>query len=198
MKERPILFSGPMVRAILEDRKTQTRRIVKPQPTPSIFDSSFSEWRPLKGVLYTDANMAWQPLHLGFEDWAERGFCKYGERGDQLWVKETSSMDSSDGTMIFRANGSDISASLEGKWTPSIFCTRAASRINLGIKRIRAERLNEISEADAMAEGVTLCEAEYAAGITAKGAYRTLWESINGAGSWAKNPWVWVIEFKQL
>ena len=168
MKELPILFSGPMVRAIIAGRKTQTRRIIKPQPQPN-----------------------GKRLERGVSPWV----C-----GDHLWVRETFSIPFKGALQwVYRADG----AAPFGKWKPSIFMPRAFSRLTLEIISVRVERLQQISGADAVAEGIN-CEepfkvpycGEYVA--TAKLRYRHLWESINGAGSWAENPWVWVIGFKKL
>lgn len=187
MKERPILFSGPMVRAILDGRKTQTRRIVKPQPTKLAgpnFDGLWSD--------------AIDPVVRYFA-------CPYGQPGDRLWVRETfaytdSSINDQPG-WVYRATDPDWS-SMEGfRWKPPIFCTRSASRITLEITGVRVERLNDISEADAIAEGVTITDSivrddSVHASRAWVESYRQLWEQINGAGSWEVNPWVWVIEFK--
>lgn len=192
MKERPILFSASMVQAILAGTKTQTRRVVKPQP----------------------------PNGLLLELWY--GVCPYGKVGDQLWVRETWNHDCypypiSDNPIIhYRADylddplGADLELSKDGirrKWMPSIYMPRKASRIQLEITNVRVERLNDISEADAVSEGVEIKvkrivkpysnPVEYLK-IPAVEWYRDLWESINGAGSWAANPWVWVIEFKRI
>jgi hypothetical protein len=199
MKERPILFSGPMVRAILDGTKTQTRRTAKE------FDG-----------LDVDAILRRYPNQSG---------CKYGGPGDRLWVKETYAIDADRGRIFYRADADDDGAIhylMDGaggfgggvghakitRWKPSIFCTRAASRITLEITAVRVERLNDISEADAIWEGITRKQMNdghtvFAAGenvwcIDARESYRVLWNSINGDGSWALNPWVWVIEFKRL
>jgi hypothetical protein len=198
MKERPILFKAEMVRAILDGRKTQTRRLVK--HVAMLGDS--------KG--WCAAAQAQEPgwVHIVGD---YRRFCPHGQPGDRLWVKETFRLSTTNdcacyepcnckvGTPIYRAdfNCSDD----EGPWKPSIFMPRWASRITLEIVNVRVERLNAITEEDAQAEG---CEPEdgcYTSDFALHGyvpAYRTLWESINGIGSWAINPFVWVIEFKKL
>jgi len=182
MKSRPILFSGAMVRAILNGRKTQTRSVAKE------FDGK-----------QVDAIVQRYPNQRG---------CPYGEVGDRLWVRETwaeteqSGVHPIDSQYIYRATDADWST-LEGwKWKPSILMPRDACRIELEITGIRVERLNEISEADAKAEGCTGdCPIDHiptylAAPLSYE--YAQLWESINGYGSWAKNPFVWVIEFKRV
>lgn len=211
MKERPILFSGEMVRAILDGRKTQTRRVVKPQPR-------------VIHALYCDASCE---TNLNFGKYG-RIHCKFGMKGDQLWVKETfgicsgiepakpkfghkiyyrSTMNAKDGSPAQEkgiAKGWPVD-----KWRPSIFMPRFASRITLEIVSVRVERLQEISEEDAKAEGITIPEC-VGLSVCAGGCnycevkaspiqhYRKLWEKINGAGSWDANPWVWVIEFKRV
>lgn len=183
MKERPILFSGSMVRAILEGRKTQTRRIIKPQPIPysGAGDSKRKghPWMPIGGVF----KQSWR--------------CPYGKPGDRLWVRETWAYEGTDGSSVlpiqYRADRSDW---LEcSKWKPSIYMHRAASRIDLEITGIRAEQIQEITEDDAKAEGVEPYapdDGRYGAG------YKSLWDSINGVGSWDVNPWVWVVEFRRV
>lgn len=213
MKDRPILFSAPMVRAILEGRKTQTRRTVK--PTKDRF-SSGCEIAPceIAGEINNSKNY---------------DFCPYGRPGYQLWVRETwgnvffqTDEDGFNyawtpdrpakkirelkfgrgyysGHIIYRADGEFEWCNEYGDeqscWHPSIHMPRAASRITLEITNIRVERLNKISHDDACAEGIYSTAGGKAACIDR---YAELWESINGAGSWAKDPWVWVIEFKRV
>jgi hypothetical protein len=203
MKEHPILFSAPMVRAILNGRKTQTRRVVKPHDkgwTYSIVDDSEDgiQW------LY-DADEA--------GDW-HRCSCPHGKPGDKLWVRETHLITSS--KVEYRADyHQEIEAEDRGRglrWRPSIFMPRCASRITLEITDVRVERLREISEADAQAEGVIVTKSHVQCArefdelrpdlptiSPAQQAYCELWESINGAKhSWASDPWVWVLTFKRL
>jgi hypothetical protein len=201
MKERPILFSAPMVRAILDGTKTQTRRVVKPQPAIGVT----SIYTPFK----SEPNN-WQGVGKEYVLWY--GKCPYGQVGDQLWVRETfahhvialSALDDREGPFVYAADGSLAKQMrLDEKWKPSIFMPRYASRIQLEITNIRVEELNWLSEADAKAEGAEPAQwycapgyEQYSRAYT-QGYYK-LWESINGAGSWAKNPWVWVIEFKKI
>lgn len=212
MKERPILFSAPMVRAILEGRKTQTRRVVT--KANSLRDGS--SWHKSQPFDAHDWAAAWidggpspagnvgpylkVPFHE--DDTVHRVYPKWSVQ-DQLWVKETHSVgwvrDAIGGTgktLSYRADDRGLAINAT-KWRPSIFMPRWASRIQLEIAGVRVERLHHISASDALAEGITLkggqgydgwAEAEYAA----------LWESINGAGSWAANPWVWVVEFRRV
>jgi len=193
MKSTPILFTGEMVRAILDGRKTQTRRLVKPQPRNRIVKSSDD------GQWY-DADCVNPGVFVK---------CPYGQPGDRLWVKETFCADDNN-DFCFRADEWVECPAENGKWKPSIFCTRKASRITLEIVSVRVERLSGISEDDAISEGITWPEQNgkpYRPPIDLTGIsslrvaanrYSELWESINGKGSWAKNPWVWVLEFKRI
>lgn len=199
MKERPILFSGPMVRAILAGKKTQTRRVAKPR-----FDGGVpcEHWEPSLDRTAMCRHCCHGSEGLG---------CPYGEVGDRLWVKETfydCRGDTVNKLAEYRADWKDEDENWYDrgfKWKPSIFMPRKLSRITLEITGVRVERLQDISEADAMAEGI----AEPIDGVyfnylsnkpspSAVHSYWTLWESINLAGSWQQNPWVWVIEFKKL
>ena len=194
--ERPILFNTPMVQAILEGRKTQTRRIVKSR---IVIEQAEFELGNRPAVLRSEPSLQ----HYVYND------CPYGQVGDFLWVRETF-MDlsgtgvehrDSEGKLQRYAYATDcLSGSYSDelrkdfglKWTPSIHMPRSASRILLEITNIRVERLNDISEADCLKEGVgspILRDCK-------KPKFMQLWESINGADSWAVNPWVWVVEFK--
>lgn len=205
---KPILFSGPMVRAILDGTKTQTRRVVKPQPNE---DGLADDALPADPYGY-----AWRG-----SDGSERQ-CPYGRPGDLLWVRETFSatgkvrvayeadMSTWGVADVFNVADNIVvphAKVLPGKleftpkrWTPSIHMPRWASRLTLEIVSVRVERLQDISDADARAEGVIrvngTSEEDFAQ--TNRDAYEILWESINGPGSWALNPWVWVVEFKQV
>ena len=194
-KERPILFSAPMVRAILDGRKTQTRRIAKVTDK----DCKPGMITPLAGfVPRTIAN------HISY--------CPYGKQGDRLWVRETFKQHDevisykADGTWItdFQHTGG-INPHENITWIPSIHMPRNASRILLEITGVRVERLQDISECDAKAEGSYVCDYfgrrlldQSSNQGCYKWGYRSIWESINGAGSWHLNPFVWVVEFKTL
>jgi hypothetical protein len=177
MKQRPILFSAPMVCTLLDGSKTQTRRVVSEKiniragmPEP--------EWQSLLAC------------------------CPHGQVGDQLWVRETfcDATDGLHGRVLYRATGDTAC-----KWKPSIFMPRAASRITLEITSVRVERLQDISETDALEEGIVsagdgngfqLADTTHYSNDQRE-SYASLWESLNGEGSWDLNPWVWVIEFKK-
>lgn len=193
MKERPILMSASMVRAILAGTKTQTRRICK-----------FTSGGHLKGP---GEHKRWHP-----EDSNAVLACPYGAPKSHLWVRETFQWCQSCGSYDYRA---DANSSLHcrtcdaalGKWRPSIFMPRDASRLTLEIEAVRVDRLQDITEADAVAEGVTaiVTRGEMQSDktikpftISAQTAYRILWNHINGPGSWDLNPWVWVITFRRI
>ena len=227
MKERPILFNAPMVRAILDGRKTVTRRIVKAR------------------------DLEWMDVHQGLRepDNAER--CPYGQPGDRLWVREAfqyrgasydgHGIDESEWFRCYGAGGAadnwdpdyphgwwptphmnvkklDAADEQEGEgvtgWVtkriPGIHMPRWASRITLEVISVRVERLNDISESDCWAEGIeeVMHDFDDAAQIDmanrlgcciedAKPLYALLWEQINGKGSWDANPWVWVLDFRR-
>ncbi|SQJ22228.1 Uncharacterised protein [Serratia rubidaea] len=196
MKERPIIFNSEMVRAILDGRKTQTRRVVT-KSSASIL--SLLEHYPHKNY----------SLH-----------CSLGQPGDRLWVRETWMPDAPrDGTWgdveFYGCKGSPLSmiplryrtpehciyrAGWDGHemvgWTPSIHMPRWASRITLEITAVRVERLNDISDVDATAEGCSTTDMK--SGDCLADVFARLWSSIYGTDSWGANPWVWVIEFKRV
>lgn len=191
MKERPILFNGAMVRALLDGSKTQTRRVYKVRKHPDMM-----------------CEMAASELVRERQDVVDR-ICPYGQPGDRLWVRETFGYNPDHpGILAHCCYRADPEHKYDGiTWKPSIHMPRAASRILLEIVSVRVERLNECSEPDAISEGCTKNHNGYYWGgphavsgtkqmATAVQAYRDLWESISGAGSWAANPWVWVVEFK--
>ena len=225
-KERPILFSGPMVRAILDGRKTMTRRAVKKTASGLVKEpNGHRRWHPAD----PDAVAA----------------CPYGSPGDRLWVRETWRVASSGrnyqsqtttvyaehrerSTIKPRSGGaqhqsafvcsdSDSDALLlgaygggkAGAWRPSTHMPRWASRIALEVTDVRIERLQDITEEDARAEGVEPIafdwrnymperEAPKLFHKTARGSFFSLWESLNGTASLAANPWVWVVSFRRL
>lgn len=207
----PILFVAPMVRAILADIKTQTRRVVKPR----------------------DYN--WMDEHQGLREPCNAIRCPSGQSGNRLWVKETfyafgrwetrfnakkgrdewhfvdmtlesghAYIYAADGNVPIPMRGRRDAGTTPGWWKrPAIFMPRRASRITLEITGVRVERLQDISVADAMAEGV-IESAPYLRGLEPcmewRYAYEDLWRSINGSGpgSWDANPWVWAIGFKRI
>ena len=211
MKERPILFSGPMIRALLDGTKTQTRRVVKPQPRPGTKLVGIPEgWTEDPAAPDSDGNVTgWR--------------CPYGQPGDRLWVRETFNGDPSRGIgYAYRATQPEMDGC---PWVPSIHMPRAASRITLEITAVRVERLNKITKEDALSEGIErrpcdcahdgmlreVCphseykthfkdyaDKENLSVVTPGYSFLSLWESINGPGSYHANPWVWVVEFKRV
>jgi hypothetical protein len=179
MKERPILFSAPMVHAIIDDRKTQTRRVIKGR---DIRIDNIGQ--VLHRVQRADGN------HL------EALACPYGQPGDRLWVRETWSMS---GNGPFYRTDVRQPETVHYAWKPSIFMPRWASRITLKITAVRAERLQDISEEDAIDEGCDGMNPESHHEWSAVDEYRNLWDSINSkTHPWDTNPYVWVITFKRI
>ncbi|HFK7184592.1 TPA: hypothetical protein ACG0BA_000180 [Serratia odorifera] len=223
MKERPVIFNGEMVRAILDGRKTQTRRVMAVQPESNQF-----------GLLRISDST--KRSDIGKYHWAESNAtgthqrsalfsCQFGQVGDLLWVREAFGMqvrrDGIGGTgefRVYRASNPDAvkyttacGKSVPVKWTPSIHMPRRASRILLEITAVRVERLNDISEEDAKAEGVRVVKVRedgkrYCDYLSPEinhyrrpsDSFISLWESIYGEESWQHSPWVWVIEFRRV
>ncbi|HDR9277157.1 TPA: hypothetical protein QDB24_005294 [Burkholderia vietnamiensis] len=208
MKERPILFSGPMVRAILEGRKTQTRRVVKPAGAHHLFQ--FRGKDEARGADEPTGEWAWCSAEHVVSDHIH---CPYGKPGDRLWVRETHlawwKLDEANpaGPRVFShvaayaADGYELESG--EKWIPSIHMLRAASRITLEITGVRVERLQAISWNDAIAEGIkdprrAAVRIDPIDGTVAQ--FRQLWDGLNAARGqgWDANPWVWVIEFRRI
>lgn len=207
MKERPILFSAPMVRSILEDRKTQTRRVMKTQYVNVAKLDPYTEEMLLR-------------------------HCPYGQIGDRLWVKETWTgtwaQIGNDVHLAYAADGSEgcrgapdsyvlpKAAARPGFWVTPLFMPRWASRITLEITDMRAQRLQDITEEDAKAEGAAeicdlcgnspeaeahwACETDDDPEISHRAGFRRLWDTINGqrGHGWEVNDWVWVPTFKRV
>ena len=207
VKERPIIFSDAMVRALLDGRKTQTRRVVK--SATGYFNVNSTMDGQVCGLEVIDEN----------EGYVKQLLCPYGQPGDQLWVRETLFWSTCDDDWCYQADNCQLwtarqddayTANIlkhEKKAIPSIHMPREASRLLLEITAVRCERLQDINEEDAVAEGVNLVEDDIfyedyrdknrmVAG--AQMSYMTLWESINGPGSWELNPWVWVVTFQRV
>lgn len=187
MKTKPILFSAPMVQALLEGRKTQTRRAVKPQPSQHLsfrgwyLDGSYPQ-SYVGSAMFTDKSpVSTESLYVK---------CPYGKPGDLLWVRETFGWHEAFAAFVYRATDEPDRMK---KWKPSIFMPRAASRLTLEITSVRVERLLDISEADAKAEGTPV---GFGGEDDHVEDFICLWNSINGAFAAADNPWVWVVEFK--
>jgi hypothetical protein len=203
---KPILFSTLMVKAILEGRKTQTRRIIKPQPLVHNdvikMPIPIDEYSKLLGE-YTKKGYT-QIYTKGVLEGMIAPLCKY-EIGDVLWVRETwAKIQTNEGgdSFVYRADDDFYKDNIEGwgGWKPSLFMPRDACRLFLKIKNIRVERLQDISEEDSVSEGVKKNDWEFEDGEcpeTYKEGFKFLWESINGEKSWEDNPFVWVIEFEK-
>ncbi|HGX3178796.1 TPA: morphogenetic protein [Klebsiella variicola] len=213
MKERGMIFNGEMVRAILDGRKTQTRRIMAPQPADDIERCIFPNPEAI----------GWKSSLRHKHGSTTAHFCHYGKPGDRIWVRETFQgplfdydlMDSycKDPTpfekpefCVYKADGVpapefyDADDELHCCWRPSIHMPRWASRILLEITDVRVERLNAISQEDAQAEGCCYGRGggvpDFA--VTPADHFPTLWASIYGEESWKANGWVWVISFKRV
>lgn len=207
MKQRPILFNTEMVQAILAGRKTQTRREVKisdHQPTSELvfLPSAYPHFQ------FKAGNMHWQVE------------CPFGKKGDVLWVRETWFSTRFDCNELlacgvtshirYKADGNyDPKKDCVGRsWKPSIHMPKDAARIWLRIKDVRVERLQDISERDAMREGIESVDGgahwknyvqdDISSFVCPSHSFESLWHSINGADSWKANPWVWVLEFERI
>ncbi|HHX3102348.1 TPA: hypothetical protein ACU8I5_003320 [Klebsiella pneumoniae] len=226
MKERGMIFNGEMVRAILDGRKTQTRRIMKIQPEHSglglrrVIDSKNGS---------DDGKYFWSLSDAcGLKIRSKSFTCPFGSVGDRIWVREAFRVHSRAtdvATLVYKASERNSwteqthrvpvsvcnKPATPEKWTPSLHMPRWASRILLEITDVRVERLNAISEEDAEAEGIDMealydsqdcydCIANHnmTGRPTVTGAFKYLWESIYGEEGWKSNPWVWVIEFKRI
>lgn len=227
-RERPILFSGEMVRQVLADKKTQTRRPIglselRPSTTPG-YDWTWRGTASVRSIAqqrrYPDG--CWQDVS------GERllSLCPYGEPGHRLWVRETWRPEELsiglDG-IRFRADNAfvpilntpeaaerwlaahgGIDVPNPGRWRPSIHMPRWASRLTLDVLSVRVERLHDISDADILAEGVTVPIVSKMTGIEwaeipdLYTAWRLGWTHIYGAESWGANPWIWVVEFRRV
>ena len=201
MIERPIIFSAPMVRAILEGRKTQTRRVVKPQPADDqwIEECAGGGWMVVGDGEPTCATGVWDTREGAYQRQINFPFAP----GMRLWVRETFMHEPADycweasvsipcrpASTVYRADFPDSKPG-EG-WKPSIHMPRSLSRILLEVTGVRVERLQSISYADAIAEGIPSVPGRPDI------LHAELWEQIHGPGAWDANPYVWVVEFKRI
>lgn len=192
MKERPILFSGPMVKALLAGAKSQTRRVIKPQPQ-AVRDGLYG-WRQVAGGGY---EVVWNALQMSGSQ-ALSEYCPYGAPGDLLWVRETH-MVTAGGAVLYKADNPNLL-----HCRPSIHMARQHSRITLEVTGVRVERLQGISEADMIAEGVDYLLEQRGEPLRIdyrRLAFFGLWDKINGKRIGRDeyvnaNPWVWVVEFR--
>lgn len=221
IKQRPILFSTPMVQAILEGRKTQTRRTIKPQPDSkaTLFSYQPDQWPKKPWIAkFKFKEIEGAPYYEVTNDYK----CPYGKTGDILWVRETWAV-TCGGKYEYKADGGfppriiHESANESGgedvvteRWFPSIHMPKEACRLFLRITDIRVERLQDITEEDAKAEGVLqFKDGSYKFYVepmpaninpgcsSAKDSFFSLWRTINGAESLKANQWVWVISFER-
>lgn len=237
MKERPIIFSTPMVQAILEGRKTQTRRIVK-MPKENITDAQWGYT-----IFTPDGHISFRGVHANGTYGESFVKLPYGKRGDLLWVRENhyrelkhfpagdvvcikystmhpkyehykgthynsilpEGVDESRGGIRVSKKDFESLKNSTGRWYPSIHMPKAAARLWLQIENIRVERLQDISEEDAKAEGVDKAYHGFGSGKKKKDripnhkhGFYSIWWDIHGFGSWQDDPWVWVVEFKEL
>jgi hypothetical protein len=214
LTERPILFAGPLVRAILSGQKTQTRRLVKPQPESVWGRGVALPGNPLavrSDAYHVHARVAGEDRYL---------YCPYGAPGDRLWVRETFAWLTGAGRrIVFRADADPPRDRFSGApiedmtWASPFYMRRADSRITLEVTDVRAQRLQEISEEDAKAEGVeswdSLSREQVIPGPGFDGAlyrdnlhrlpFSDLWDSINAKRApWDSNPWVWAVSFRRV
>ena len=220
IKEKPILFRAAMVRAILDGRKTQTRRLVKPQPVINGFSFNRASGDILCRCDYLPPSCLVQPPHYNhpFLDGPER-LCPYGQPGDRLWVKETwqaydgGSFKTPFGNARTFSNNPKLGDLIEFKadkdltkcfisWRSPIHMPRWASRITLEVTEVRVERLQEITEEDAKAEGteaVSMFDMPRQAVWSCRQDFAQMWDSHNPAPfDWASNPWVWAVSFRRV
>lgn len=215
MKERPILFNGAMVRAVLDGHKTQTRRVVKWPKTPTWHDWDYEPNVIINPGTWEAWPWAWH--RDGAARAIERALrCPYGIPGDRLWVRETFwdhdqgeppewDAEARDERVEYRASEWDrVDPFDAGGWRPSIHMPRWASRITLEITDVRVERLQDITAADCRAEGHPVdwsrSKNSQVHDDAARDWYSDLWDSIHGPRgyAWPANPWVWVITFQRL
>ncbi|EPK2445810.1 hypothetical protein ACEP11_21320 [Pseudomonas aeruginosa] len=219
-RERPILFNDQMVRAILEGRKTVTRRVMKPQPTPSKDGGHHWPCNVHQSMLHVE-----RELQNGEGCWCglAEAACPFGQPGERLWVREAWTIDllaaystekgyDSEYELRYRADDAAreihvapsepdpylaLYDSQRGDWRPSIHMPRWASRVLLEITAVRVERLHDITPNQCIAEGAWReKDKELGRGQEAIAAFADLWRSTGG--DWDANPWVWVIEFKRV
>ncbi len=205
MKERPILFSAPMVRAILEGRKTQTRRVIKPEPKMGRDGfGPYMEIGKVSGEWPADS------------EWIAHKACSFGKPGDVLWVRESikrrpmSNFLTGEPTntivAAYAADDEDVveeaGFNLLPWWKskgalPAIHMPRNVCRIILNVTDVRIQRLQNISEEDAWAEGCEGHDDDVTGGQSGYSEFAHLWMSINGEASWKANPWIWAISFEK-
>ena len=185
---KPIIFSTPMVQAILDGRKTQTRRVIKDKDITNNFDIDVDG--SVYGYINPETGDSYPPTAIA----------KY-QVGDILWVRETWGKDEN-GEYVYRTNyGTTEDDSFPPsvfKWKPSIHMPREAARIFLKVTNIRVERLQDISEDEAIKEGAKAYGPNNCSGTSARIAFAEIWDKTTTEHEWRTNPWVWVIEFEKI
>lgn len=209
MSERGMIFNGEMVRAILEGRKTQTRRVLATYQDAVKF---CPEWDVNGKQIFI---VLGEKDHTGMNPVITAIPCPFGQPGDRVWVRETFRVHSRAtdvATLVYRASVRNSwteqthrvpvavcnKPATPEKWTPSIHMPRWASRITLEITDVRVERLRDLSEEDAKSEGIIPSAGGVLPGWEYRINFRDLWMDIYGTDNWEANPWVWVIEFKRV
>lgn len=199
MVERGVIFSGPMVRALLDGNKTQTRRIAKLKPIKPGLNFGFSglyAGHYCTGSLEHGWVLSSRDGQGVWNDRTRPAHNPHGQKGDILWVKETWAPHPDGDGLIYHATDPGWDENDSGiKWKSPIFMSRVNSRIDLCVCSSRLERLHKITTEDCIAEGLSSRLREYDAECDLRNQYRELWESLHGAGSWERNDWVWVTEF---
>ena len=207
--ERPIIFNDAMVLAILDGRKTQTRRIMKPQPPPVGANGG-----ALTGIRESSLGYGFDATYR-LDNPTYLGTCPFGVVGDRLWVREGMLRRYHMGVWRYRAGDAIVlpdgkNAPDAGAWAfhtkrdycPSIHMPRWASRLTLEITGIRVERVQDISEADAIAAGAVVSDELTGCAEDLNGSHRAAfalaWNSIHGRGAWDRNAWVWVLGVRKV
>lgn len=218
MTERGMIFNGEMVRAILDGRKTQTRRLMKIQPKPCNHSnwpehSPITQWKSDSTGWY--CGVCANGISIDHRQRAKAIVCPFGAIGDRIWVRETWAEAGAGAPelKLYRANYpahvpphyENVPPVEEIRWTPSIHMPRWASRILLEITDVRVERLNSISQADAIAEGappshpsIDAVSRQFGFPDFSRSWFGQTWQSIYGDDSWKANPWVWAITFRRI
>ena len=196
-KERPIIFSAPMVRAILDGKKTQARRVVKISNEDQVVTRGKIVWMGPEGLEWKPAGAT----RVAASQECINLMCPYGVPGDRLWVREE--LLEQQGIWVYKEDRQPVlldktyeaqmlvwAHRKETDYCASIHMPRWASRLTLEVVNVQVERVQDISEAEARAEGM--------GGIGVREHFKAAWDYLNGKGSWDTNPWVWVIEFKRV
>lgn len=207
MNEHPIIFSTPMVQAILKGRKTQTRRIIK-DIHPDSQNIILQGFEKIDKITFLEPDQFDKPEN---EKLASQVSCPYGKTGNLLWVRETwqhtkclnINFEDENYGYVYKADGQPWEDYERWTWKPSIYMPKIAARIWIKLTNVRVEQLHQITEEDAKAEGVPKERILGASDspsnpLTYKYGFFNIWNNIHGYASWLENPWVWVIEFEVI